>query len=127
MHDPTITLSRALALSRTRLVDIDASAVTSINVGLRQYVSLDGTAVYDYDLNISPRTARDLVCNTGNGGRDFQQMCATTLQVRVPAHLRTRVCERRDFTWTKIVVEAGAWLSFAQVLGWAVSGAAFAR
>lgn len=100
--------------------------MTSINVGLRQYVTLNGSSAYDYDLSINPRTSRDLVCNTGNHKKDFQNLCAATLQIRVPAFLRTTVTEERDFSWSKIVVEAGAWLSFAQILGWTLSGAAFA-
>ncbi|KAJ9608937.1 hypothetical protein H2200_006708 [Cladophialophora chaetospira] len=124
-HDPQLTLEQALNYSRTRLFDIDAAAVNTINMDLRYFVELQRPTAYDYDISIETRTAKDLVCNTGDNYKNWTRPCVLNLQIHFPSFRRTVIEEKKDLSWSQFAVEAGAWFSFAQLLGWLLSGAAF--
>ena len=98
VHDPSLDLETALSRNVTRIMDIAALGVSSLNLGLRYRTFLNQSAVYDYDMSISTNQALDLPCDSSNGG-DNSAACYASIYVRYPSLLKVTIAETYAMNW----------------------------
>jgi hypothetical protein len=125
LYDPRLNFTDALSAGYTRLVDINALGSTSINMNLRYRKTYEGLQAYDYQLELSSAPALNLVCNTANDKVEYRSPCTTSLLIHIPSFQQLLSDEKPSYSWTDVVVEAGAWFSFVQIFAWLASFLAF--
>lgn len=72
----------------TRMQLVNANGMLSVNVGLVYRQAVGAAPAYDYDLNISPVAAQDLICDVSGVSGNPSGPCHVTLWIQIPTFER---------------------------------------
>ncbi|KAK2051312.1 hypothetical protein LY76DRAFT_528814 [Colletotrichum caudatum] len=124
--DPHLTLAEALERGLTRLVLINANALTSLNLYVESRQTSPGSSLaLDYARSdISSIPSRSLLCDTGNNKEQYRDLCEVTLHLQYVTFDLVVSSYRRVMEWPDMVAVAGSWISLFQILAWILSGLA---
>ena len=93
VHDPSLSLTDALDMGYTRMTLFNANGMTNVDLTLQYREKLGGAGFYDYRLNPSTVTARDLVCDLGSSDPSTAYPCHTSLFLGFPTFQRSVISQ----------------------------------
>ena len=91
MYNQTIALNDALQQDQTRLIDINALGVSSINLNVVLRKRKKSAEYFLYEPAVTSIPAMNLTCDTANNNRTYEGACTTFLYLRIPGTERTVV------------------------------------
>ncbi|KAH6554075.1 hypothetical protein HBI07_006250 [Parastagonospora nodorum] len=122
IYDPEFDIKQMVADGQVYTSLFDANSHTAVSIGLVQYIYINKTSNYRYDVTASARQNIDLVCDIS---KPRWYLCYHTVEIQIPSLLQTVYQEERRLDWTRVVAEAGAFFALVQFFSWIVSGMAW--
>ncbi|OCL11260.1 hypothetical protein AOQ84DRAFT_336188 [Glonium stellatum] len=123
VYDPSLEWKDAYYNGYGPITLFNANGVTTINIGLVYYESLNGTGYYSYDIELSTTPNINLVCDVSE---DDIALCHTSLVIQIPRFDRSVNKQQMSMTWPDVATEAGSYFAFVQFLSWIFSGQVWA-